>query len=88
MNIRWPSDLQPYIDEMLAGGAYESVEELILHALYLHRDAELDRRRKYEELRRDVLVGVEQLDRGESLPGPEVFERLRQRLQEREKPPT
>jgi antitoxin ParD1/3/4 len=80
MNIRWPRDLQPYIDEMLASGAYGSVEELILHALYLHRDAELARRQRYEELRRDIMVGIERADRGETVDGPAAFERLRQRL--------
>jgi antitoxin ParD1/3/4 len=79
-STRWPRDLQTFVDEMLANGAYADEGEMILHAMYLLRDAELDRRRKHEELRRDLMVGVEQLERGEGVPGEQVFDQLRKRL--------
>lgn len=86
MATHWPRDLQMFVDEMLANGAYADEAEMILHAMYLLRDAELDRRRKHEDLRREIMIGIEQLDRGESIPGEQVFERLRKRLEGKEKP--
>src|SRR5438034_863213 len=68
MEYHFTADLQSYVDEMIASGAYASVHDLVLHALYLHRDAELNRRRKYEELKKDIALGIEQLDRGEGKP--------------------
>lgn len=85
MANKWPRDIQTFVDEMLANGAYGDEPEMILHAMYLLRDAELDRRRKHEELRSELMIGVEQLDRGESIPGEQVFERLRKRLEGKEK---
>jgi antitoxin ParD1/3/4 len=80
MDYRFPPDLQPYVDEMIANGTYPDVHDLILHAVYLHRDAELARRRKYEELKKEIQIGIDQLDRGEVVDGPEHFDRLLERL--------
>ena len=65
-DYHFPADLQPYVDEMLKSGRYEHVSELILEAVYLHRDAELTRYRKYAELKKEIQLGLDQLDRGES----------------------
>jgi antitoxin ParD1/3/4 len=79
MGANWPRDLQPFVDEMLASGAYADESEMVLHAMYLLRDAELDRRRKHEELRREILIGIEQLERGESadLDMKEIMDEVR-----------
>ena len=68
MDYRFPPDLQPFVDEMIAGGTYDNVHGLILHAVYLLRDHELTRRRKYEELKKEIQIGIDQLDRGEVAP--------------------
>jgi antitoxin ParD1/3/4 len=82
MDYRFPSDLQPYVDEMLASGAYGDVHALILDAVYRHRDLELARRRKYEELKKDIQIGIDQLDRGQSreLDMADVRKRVREHL--------
>jgi bifunctional DNA-binding transcriptional regulator/antitoxin component of YhaV-PrlF toxin-antitoxin module len=38
---------------------------------------------RFAELRREITVGLDQLRRGEGIPGEEVFEELRQRSLER-----
>jgi hypothetical protein len=34
---------------------------------------------RLEQLRKEIAIGLEQLDRGEGIPGKAVFEKLRQR---------
>jgi Arc/MetJ-type ribon-helix-helix transcriptional regulator len=82
MGTRWPRDIQTFVDEMLANGSYGDEGEMILHAMHLLRDAELNRRRKHEELRQELLIGVEQLERGESAPldMKKIMERVRKHL--------
>jgi antitoxin ParD1/3/4 len=85
MDYQFPADLQPFIDDMMAKGVYEDVYELILDAVYLLRDHELTRRRKYEELKKEIQIGIDQLDRGQVAPldmdaiMAKVEERIRQR---------
>jgi antitoxin ParD1/3/4 len=64
-DYRFPEDLQPYVDEMLKSGRYEHVSELILEAVYLHRDQEWLRRHKHEELKKEIQIGIDQIERGE-----------------------
>jgi antitoxin ParD1/3/4 len=79
-DYHFPPDLQPYVDEMLKSGRYEHVSDLLVEAVYLHRDAELSRRRKYEELKKEIQLGLDQLDRGESAEWD--FAALRRRVHE------
>ena len=76
MDYHFPPDLQPYVDEMLASGAYSDVHALILDAVYRHRDLEQARRQKYDDLKKDLAIGVEQLDRGQVKDGPAFFREL------------
>ncbi len=64
-DCHFPADLQPYVDEMLASGRYEHVSELVLEAVYLHRDREWLRQHKHEELKKEIQLGIDEADRGE-----------------------
>jgi antitoxin ParD1/3/4 len=64
-DYHFPADLQPYVDEMLKSGRYEHVSELILEAVYLHRDREWLRQKKLDELRKEIQIGIDQADRGQ-----------------------
>jgi len=68
MDYEFPDDLQHYVDEMIASGSYADVHALILDAVYRHRDHELTRRRKYEELKKEIQIGIEQSERGQVAP--------------------
>jgi antitoxin ParD1/3/4 len=76
MDLRFPEYLQVYVDDMLANGSYDTVYDLIVDAISIHRDAELTRRRKYEELKKEIQIGLDQLDRGEVVDGPQTFDRI------------
>ena len=79
-DFRFPADLQPYVDEMMGGNRYEDIFDLILEAVYLHRDREWLRRKKHEELKKEIQIGLDELDRGEFVDGPAYFDRLLNRL--------
>jgi antitoxin ParD1/3/4 len=81
MDIKFPRDLQPFVDEQIARGRYSDVWELILDAVYVLRDQVELLRIKYERLKKDVASGIEQLDRGEGIDGPTFFQQLRERIQ-------
>lgn len=56
-----PPDLRQFVEQELASGHYGSTEEMIADGLRLLRQ------QKPDELRRQVLAGLEQIDRGEGI---------------------
>ena len=75
MTVDIPADLLPFVQDVIASGRCMSESDVVGEALRLLRDMESRR----EELRRDVLEGI---NSGESIPGEEVFAKLRQRAAE------
>jgi predicted transcriptional regulator len=74
MSNELSSDNESYLHHVVARGLYRDRAEAIDQAVSL-----LKRR---DELRSDVLAGIEQADRGELLDGEQVFERLRERAEQ------
>lgn len=54
---------------------------MILAGIRLLEERERIYKGRFEELQREIMIGVEQLDRGERLEGREVIEQLRQKNQ-------
>jgi len=79
MELSLSSDLQQFVDQQIAIGAYGTPSEVVGDALRLLRLHELQRNALIEDLREKVAVGIEQLDRGESYTADEVFGELRRR---------
>jgi antitoxin ParD1/3/4 len=76
-------EIETLIQMQLQSGRYTTQEEVVLAGLQLleHRDSIYQGR--FEELRQEVLVGVEEADRGELIDGDVVFQQLRDRLEQR-----
>ena len=71
MEIKLPPRLQDYVDAQVANGAYQTPEELLEESLEMHRQ------HKLEALRREIMIGVEQADRGETVElTPELIEEI------------
>ncbi len=81
MNISLTTELEQFIQSQVASGKYNSSEEVILAAIRLLEERERIYKGRFEELQREIMIGVEQLDRGERLDGREVIEQLRQKNQ-------
>ncbi|MEH2305451.1 type II toxin-antitoxin system ParD family antitoxin [Nostoc sp.] len=75
------TELEQFIQSQVASGKYTSSEEVILAGIRLLEERERIYKGRFEELQREIMIGVEQLDRGERLEGREVIEQLRQKNQ-------
>jgi len=58
-----PPDFEQFVQQQVACGEYRSEEEVVAAGLQILREM----KRRQEEFRQDVQVGVDQLDRGESI---------------------
>ncbi len=68
MNISLTDEMESFIAKRVRSGRYGSASEVVRDALRLLEERDRLRDLRFLELRRDVLAGVEELDRGESAP--------------------
>jgi antitoxin ParD1/3/4 len=66
MNVSLTAHLEELIKKKVSSGLYNSASEVVREALRLLEEQDRLRELKIEELRREVRLGVEQLDRGKS----------------------
>jgi antitoxin ParD1/3/4 len=81
MNISLTTELEQFIQSQVISGKYTSNEEVILAGIRLLEEWERIYKGRFEELQREIMIGVEQLDRQERLDGREVIDQLRQKNQ-------
>lgn len=78
-NIALTPHLDEYVQKKIDSGRYQSASEVVRESLRLMEEEEEDRQKGLEELREKIRIGVEQVERGETLDGEEVFAALRAR---------
>lgn len=66
MNISLPQQLEEWVDNRVKSGMYQSASEVLREALRLLIEQEELKQIRAQELRRQLQVGVGQLDRGAS----------------------
>lgn len=81
MSISLTPELEEFIQNQIASGKYSSTEEVIIAGIKLLEERERIYKGRFEELKREIMVGVEASERGEVIDGREVIEKLRQRNQ-------
>jgi antitoxin ParD1/3/4 len=81
MSIFLTPELEQFIQSQIASGKYASTEDVIIAGIKLLEERERIYKGRFEELKREIAIGVEQLERGERLDGREVIEKLRQKNQ-------
>ena len=85
MNVSLTKELEAFVAKKLRSGRYGSASEVIREGLrLLDREDELRELQK-EELRAAIAKGAQQLDRGEKLPGRDVFAAARRKIRARRK---
>ena len=67
-NVSILSDLEQFINDQVATGAYASAEHVVREALERLRERDKTRATRGEELRQQIQVGVDQADAGECTP--------------------
>ena len=87
MNVSLTPELEKLVNERVQSGLYSSASEVIREALRLLKEQGELRQRRLEELRKEIGIGLEQLNRGEGVPLniAKIKSRLRKRLQEQKR---
>lgn len=67
MNVSLTPELEAMVQEKVKSGMYNSASEVVRAGLRLIQERDTVRERHLEELRRQVQVGIDQLDRGEGI---------------------
>lgn len=68
----------------MTSGKYGSAGEVILAGIKLVEELERIYRGRFEELQREIAIGMAAAERGEVVDGETVFRNLQQRLQQRQ----
>jgi antitoxin ParD1/3/4 len=84
MPIALPPELEKFVQSQVASGKYGSIEAVFLAAIKLLEEIERIYQGRFEELRCDVLVGIEEADRGELLDAEAVIGKLQEKLRQRQ----
>lgn len=72
MTVVIPRRYHEFIEDGIASGKFRSAEEIVWEALH-HFEL---RERKLDALRADLMAGMEESERGETVSGEEVFAEL------------
>lgn len=88
MEVLLPPDLQQFIIDQVANGAFPSANVAVCRAVETLREQELERSQRRAELFREIDLGVGELERGEGSEVPaenlgEFFASIKRRGRER-----
>ena len=81
MSVDLALDLESLVREKVESGLYRSPDDVLREALRLLEDRDRLRAIRLEELRKEIAIGIDQADRGESAPfdAKETLARVRGR---------
>ena len=82
MSISLTPELEEFIQSQVESGKYSSTEEVIIAGIKLLKEREKIYQGRFEELKREIAIGVEASERGEVIDGEVVFRQLEQKLQQ------
>ena len=79
MNVSLTPELEKLVTRTVESDLYQSASEVIREGLRLLDDKDRRRELHLDEIRQKVRTGLDQLDRGEGIPGDEAYARMRRR---------
>jgi antitoxin ParD1/3/4 len=83
MEISLTPKLEQFIKKQVDSGRYASEADVVLAAVQSFEEREMIYQGRFDELRREVMIGYEAAERGEVIDGEIVFENLRTKLNQR-----
>ena len=83
VNISITPELDAFLQSRVKSGRYQTTSEVVREALRLLERHELDREEAILQLKAKLERGAGQAERGELIDGDEVFDELRQMIDER-----
>jgi antitoxin ParD1/3/4 len=83
VNISLTPELDAFVQSRVSSGRYQTASEVVREALRMLERVEKGRERAFHQLKAKLERGASQAERGELLDGDEVFNELRQLIEER-----
>ena len=83
VNISLTPELDRFLQGRVKSGRYQTTSEVVREALRLLERQETERDEAFKQLKAKLKRGAGQAERGELLDGGEVFEELRELIEER-----
>jgi antitoxin ParD1/3/4 len=83
VNISLTPELDAFLQSRVKSGRYQTTSEVVREALRLLEQQEKERETGLKQLKAKLARGADQAERGELLDGEEVFEELRELIEER-----
>lgn len=83
MDITLQPELEQFIQEKIISGQYDSVNEAVNAGLKLLMERELIYLGRFDQLRQEIMVGIEASERGEVVDSETVFNSIGQKLEQR-----
>ena len=85
MNVHLGTVFDEFVADLLKSGYYQTQSEVLREGLRLLKEREELKQLRVAELRKEIVIGAEQADRGEFVDGPEAFAKIRQRSGQRKR---
>lgn len=82
MNVSLTPELEKFVARKVESGRYQSASEVIREGLRLLDDHDRLRELQFAEVRNKIQTGIDELNRGEGIPGDQVYAELKQRSAE------
>lgn len=79
MNVSLTPELEKLVARKVESGLYQSASEVIREGLRLLDDQDRMREVHLNEVRKKIRTGLDQLDRGEGIPGDQAYAQMKQR---------
>ena len=83
MDITLQPELEQFVREKINSGQYQSVNEAVNAGLKILMERELIYQGRFDQLRQEIMVGIEASERGEVVDSETVFNSIRQKLEQR-----
>jgi len=83
VNVSLTPELDAFLQSRVKSGRYQTTSEVVREALRLLERHERERDDAFQQLKAKLERGAKQAERGELLDGDQVFEELREMIEER-----
>ena len=88
VNVSLTPELDAFLASRVKSGRYQTTSEVVREALRLLQRQEQERDEAFKLLKAKLKRGAEQAERGELLAGNQVFDELREMIEERRRAKT
>lgn len=83
MNVSLTPQLEEFVAYKVSSGRYSGASEVVREALRLLEEQDRLREIRLDHLRREVAIGLEQIERGQVVDGKQFFDELLRKLEAR-----